>query len=61
MGLVKELEEPILALLADDDHMVRAAAAEALPDCQSMPTWTGLTPCSTRRILQEAAEQSLDE
>ena len=39
MGLVKELEEPILALLADDDHMVRAAAAEALADCQSMPTW----------------------
>ena len=48
MGLVQELEEPIIALLADDDHMVRAAAARPWPTAsRCLRGQRCATPCST--------------
>ncbi|NUQ61104.1 MAG: HEAT repeat domain-containing protein [Pirellulales bacterium] len=61
MGLVQELEEAVIKLLSDDDHMVRIAAAKALADCDSMPSWDALRDALWDRsvIVQETAEQSL--
>jgi len=60
-GLVQELEQTIVKLLADDDHMVRVAAARVLADCKSRPTWEALRDAMLDRsfVVREAAEQSL--
>jgi HEAT repeat protein len=63
MGLVQELEEAVIRLLSDEDHMVRAAAAKALADCKSMPTWEALRDALLDQsfVVQQAAEQSLEQ
>jgi HEAT repeat protein len=63
MGLVQELEETVIRLLSDEDHMVRAAAAKALADCKSMPTWEALRDALLDQsfVVQQAAEQSLEQ
>lgn len=62
MGVVAEIEPLIVELLADDDHMVRLAAAQSLASCRSVPTWEALRDALFDRsvIVQEAAEQSLE-
>ncbi len=62
MGVIPEVEELVIKLLADEDHMVRIAAAKALADCKSVPTWDALRDALLDRsvIVQEAAEQSLE-
>ncbi len=61
MGVVHEMEQPIIQLLSDADHMVRIAAAKALADCQTLPTWDALRDALLDRsvVVQEAAEYSL--
>ena len=61
MGLVRDLEETIIRLLSDEDHMVRIAAAQALADTGSAPSWEALRDALLDRsvIVQETAEQSL--
>ncbi len=63
MGLVRELEERIIELLSDEDHMVRIEVAKALADCDTAPTWDALRDALLDRsvIVQEAAEQSLEQ
>jgi HEAT repeat protein len=60
-GLIQELEQLIVNLLADEDHPVRVAAAQVLADCKSQPTWQALHDAMFDRSFQvrEAAEQSL--
>jgi len=62
MGLVGEVENVIATLLSDEDHMVRIAAAKALADSSSMPSWDALRDALLDRsvIVQEAAERSLE-
>ena len=61
MGLVPELEPLVIQRLSDEDHMVRLAAAKALSECETMPSWEALRDALLDRsaIVQEAAEQSL--
>jgi len=61
MGVVHEVEQPVIQLLSDDDHMVRIAAAKALAECQTLPTWEALRDALLDRsvVVQEAAEYSL--
>ena len=61
MGLSRELEEALIPLVSDSDHMVRAVAAEALSQSESVVTWEALRDALLDRsvIVQEAAEQSL--
>ncbi|MHB8903358.1 MAG: HEAT repeat domain-containing protein [Thermoguttaceae bacterium] len=61
MGMVRTLEQQIIARLSDDDHMVRIAAAKALAGCDSMPSWEALRDALLDKsvIVQEAAEASL--
>lgn len=61
MGMVQTLEQAIIARLSDDDHMVRIAAAKALAECDTMPSWEALRDAMLDRsvIVQEAAEASL--
>lgn len=63
MGLVRELEQTIIGLLSDDDHMVRIEVAKALANCDTAPTWDALRDALLDRsvIVQEAAEQSLQQ
>lgn len=63
MGLVEEMEEVVIGLLSDDDHRVRIAAAEALADCKTMPTWEALRDALLDRsvIVRETAEASLQQ
>jgi HEAT repeat protein len=63
MGLVQELEETVIKLLSDEDHMVRAVVAQALADCKSMPTWEALRDALLDQsyIVKRAAEQSLEQ
>lgn len=63
MGVVPELEEPLIRLLSDEDHLVRAAAAEALADCKSMPTWEALRDALLDHsfVVKQAAERSLEQ
>jgi HEAT repeat protein len=62
MGLVSEVEQEIIKLLSDDDHMVRTAAAKALADCKSVPSWEALRDAMLDRsfVVQEAAVRSLE-
>ncbi len=64
MGLVSKvskLEQRIIELLSDEDHIVRVAAATALADCKSTPSWEALRDAMLDRsyVVQEAAEGSL--
>jgi HEAT repeat protein len=61
MGMVRTLEQAVIARLSDDDHMVRIAAAKALADCDTMPSWDALRDAMLDKsvIVQEAAEASL--
>jgi HEAT repeat protein len=61
MGLVRDMEERIINRLSDDDHMVRLAAAQALAQCETVPSWDALRDALLDRsvVVQEAAEQSL--
>jgi len=61
MGLVHALEKRIIELLQDEDHIVRVAAAKALADCKSAPSWEALRDAMLDRsyVVQEAAEESL--
>lgn len=61
MDAVVEMEEPILALLRDSDHMVRAAAAQALGNCPTPAARDALREALIDRsvVVQEAAEHSL--
>ncbi len=61
MGMVSSLEQRIIELLSDDDHIVRVAAATALADCKSAPSWEALRDALLDRsyVVKEAAEGSL--
>jgi hypothetical protein len=61
MGLVRHMEQEIIARLSDDDHMVRIASAKALAECDTMPSWEALRDAMLDKsvIVQEAAEASL--
>jgi hypothetical protein len=61
MGVVGETEESLVALMSDEDHRVRIAAAEALAEGATLVTWEALRDAMLDRsvIVQEAAEQSL--
>jgi HEAT repeat protein len=63
MGLARELEETLIGLLSDEDHMVRAAAAETLADCKSIPTWEALRDALLDHsfVVKQAAERSLEQ
>ena len=63
MGVVRTLEQAIIARLSDDDHMVRIAAAKALAECDTMPSWEALRDAMLDKsvIVQEAAEASLTQ
>ena len=66
MGLVrdsKETEQRVRSLLNDEDHVVRAAAATVLAGAKTVDTWEALRDAMFDRsvIVQEAAEQSLQE
>ncbi len=61
MGMVRIVEQAVIARLSDDDHMVRIAAAKALAECDTMPSWDALRDAMLDKsvIVQEAAEASL--
>ncbi len=61
MGLTRELEQTVIKLLSDDDHVVRIAAAKALAEVETMPSWQALLDALLDKsvIVKEAAEQSL--
>jgi HEAT repeat protein len=61
MEAVVEMEELIVALLRDSDHMVRAAAAQALGCCPTSAARDALRDALVDRsvVVQEAAELSL--
>lgn len=61
MGMVRIVEKAVIARLSDDDHMVRIAAAKALAECDTMPSWEALRDAMLDKsvIVQEAAEASL--
>jgi HEAT repeat protein len=63
MGLVRQMEQTIIKRLSDEDHMVRVAAAKALADCTSAPTWEALRDALLDRsyVVREAAEESLEK
>jgi HEAT repeat protein len=62
MGMVRDLEKSVIELLNDEDHMVRIAAADALADCDTLPTWEALRDAMLDRsvAVQEVAEKSLE-
>ncbi len=61
MGAVPELEAQIVLLLQDEDHRVRIAAARALADSRSQPTWQALRDALFDRslVVRDEAEKSL--
>ncbi|HOM17439.1 MAG TPA: HEAT repeat domain-containing protein, partial [Thermoguttaceae bacterium] len=63
MGAVGELETAITPLLQDEDHRVRIAAAKALADSRSQPTWEALRDALFDRslVVREEAEKSLQK
>jgi len=62
MGMVPELEQEIVKLLSDEDHMVRVEVAKVLADSKSAPTWEALQDALLDKsfAVKEAVEQSLD-
>jgi HEAT repeat protein len=63
MDAVSELEPGMLALLRDEDHLVRAEAAKALSDCDSVTAREALQEALFDRsvVVQETAERSLQQ
>ncbi len=61
MGVISEIEDKVIESVSDSDHMVRVAAAEALAECKSIPSWEALRDAMFDRsvVVQEAAEGSL--
>jgi len=61
MQLVPELSEGLLAMLEDEDHLVRAAAADALQLCQTSEVQEALQHAATdtSTAVQNAAKNSL--
>ena len=61
MGLAGKMEQTVIGLLSDDDHMVRIAAAKSLADVGTMPSWEALRDALLDRsvIVKETAEESL--
>ena len=61
MGLTGKMEQTVIALLSDDDHMVRIAAAKSLAEVDTMPSWGALRDALLDRsvIVKETAEESL--
>lgn len=57
----QKLEVSLLSLMEDDDHLVRAAAAETLDQCQTAETRAALRRAllDKSHTVQEAAERSL--
>lgn len=62
MGLVPQVVEGILELLEDDDHLVRAAAADALQFCPTSEVQEALRRAASDRsgAVQNAAKSSLE-
>jgi HEAT repeat protein len=63
LDVAREVENSILELLADDDHMVRAEAAAALGRCRTLEAHSALREALGDRspMVQEAAQKALDE
>jgi HEAT repeat protein len=63
MEAVTELQDSIIELLADEDHLVRAEAAKVLASCDSHAVREALRDALSDRsvIVQESAEQSLQK
>jgi HEAT repeat protein len=61
MGLTRKMEQMVIGLLSDDDHMVRIAAAKSLAEVDTMPSWGALRDALLDRsvIVKETAEESL--
>jgi hypothetical protein len=61
MECTKELENEVVTLLTDEDHLVRAAAAQALSACPTDKTIAALREALLDRsvTVQHAAEESL--
>ena len=61
MTAVPEVESLIIELLFDDDHVIRAAAAEALVQSPSAASRTALldTAFDRSEIVRDAAERTL--
>ena len=62
MGMARPVEALLIGLLTDEDHLVRVAAAEALANCQSAPSWEALRDALFDRSVsvQQAAGHSLE-
>ncbi len=62
LELEPKLEEVLLRLLRDEDHMVRAEAAAALAACRTPAARLGLTEALEDRspVVQEAARKALE-
>ena len=62
-GHGRDLEKSVIELLNDEDHMVRIAAADALADCDTLPTWEALRDAMLDRsvAVQEVAEKAWNE
>jgi hypothetical protein len=61
LHVVAEVESPIVRLLADENHLIRAEAAAALADCTSMASHDALCAATSDHspIVREAARKSL--
>jgi HEAT repeat protein len=62
MGLVAELQDSLVKLLEDDDHMVRTEAARALAQCNTHHVREALRFALADRsvMVQQAAQESLE-
>ncbi len=63
LGVVAELEEHVIALVSDEDHLVRVEAATALAQCPTVAAQEALREALTDNsfAVQQAAEESLRE
>lgn len=63
LGVVRQAESAVLSLLHDEDHMIRAAAAQSLGLCRSRVSRNELLESLSDRsvIVQEAAARSLEQ
>jgi HEAT repeat protein len=61
MGLTRQMEQSLIRLLSDEDHMVRIAVAKSLAEVDTVPSWGALRDALLDRsvIVKEAAEESL--
>jgi HEAT repeat protein len=62
MEMIEELEDAVVPLLSDEDHMVRAEAARALAQCSTERARLVLREALLDRsvAVRNAAEQSLE-